>query len=93
MERKGGRKSSERTASSSLTTAQYLINKLHLFYDIDVDLLIFDEVHVGGKAEEISNIRRYFDQSYVIDVSGTLITLGSMVIPIVLCGLTQQQIL
>ena len=53
------------------TTAQYLINKLHLFYDIDVDLLIFDEVHVGGKAEEISNIRQYFDQSYVIDVSGT----------------------
>jgi hypothetical protein len=53
------------------TTAQYLINKLHLFYDIDVNLLIFDEVHVGGKAEEISNIRRYFDQSYVIDVSGT----------------------
>jgi|TARA_Y100000289_G_scaffold13068_1_gene12202 hypothetical protein len=53
------------------TTAQYLINKLHLFYDIDVDLLIFDEVHVGGKAEEISNIRRYFDQSYMIDVSGT----------------------
>jgi len=53
------------------TTAQYLINKLHLFYDINVDLLIFDEVHVGGKAEEISDIRRYFDQSYTIDVSGT----------------------
>ena len=53
------------------TTAQYLINKLHLFYDIDVDLLIFDEVHVGGKAEEISMIRQYFDQSRVIDVSGT----------------------
>ena len=71
MERKDGRKSSERKASSSLYTTQYLINKLHLFYDIDVDLLIFDEVHVGGKAEEISNIRQYFDQSYVIDVSGT----------------------
>jgi hypothetical protein len=53
------------------TTAQYLIKKLHLFYDINVDLLIFDEVHVGGKAEEISDIRRYFDQSYTIDVSGT----------------------
>jgi len=53
------------------TTAQYLVNKLPLFYDIDVDLLIFDEVHVGGKAEEISKIRQYFDQSYVIDVSGT----------------------
>ena len=53
------------------TTAQNLVSKLSLFDDISVDLLVFDEVHVGGKAEEISKIRRRFEQSYMIDVSGT----------------------
>lgn len=53
------------------TTAQYLVDKLHFFSKDEVDLLAFDEVHVGGDADQVNKIRNYFDSSYVIDISGT----------------------
>lgn len=53
------------------STVQNIINKLDLFSDINLDLLILDEVHVGGKAEQIVNIKQHFGNSFVIDVSGT----------------------
>lgn len=53
------------------TTAQYLVDKLHLFSKNDIDLLAFDEVHLGGDAAQVDKIRNHFDSSYVIDISGT----------------------
>jgi len=53
------------------TTAQFLVNKLSLFSKDEVDLLAFDEVHVGGDAAQVNEIRNYFDSSHVIDISGT----------------------
>jgi len=53
------------------TTAQGLMNKLHLFSKDEIDFIAFDEVHIGGDATEINKIRNYFDSSYVLDISGT----------------------
>jgi hypothetical protein len=53
------------------TTAQYLVDKLHLFSKNDINLLAFDEVHLGGDAAQVDKIRNHFDSSYVIDISGT----------------------
>ncbi len=53
------------------STPQNLMGRLALFHDIKLDCLILDEVHVGGKAEQLTTIRKYFDTAFVIDVSGT----------------------
>lgn len=53
------------------TTAQGLMNKLHLFSKDEIDFIAFDEVHIGGDAAQINKIRNYFDSSYVLDISGT----------------------
>lgn len=53
------------------TTAQFLVNKLHLFSKDEVDFLAFDEVHEGGDAAQVNEIRNYFYSSYVLDISGT----------------------
>jgi hypothetical protein len=53
------------------STPQNLMSRLALFHDIKLDCLILDEVHVGGKAEQLTTIRKYFDTAFVIDVSGT----------------------
>jgi len=51
-----------------------LIHKDHILESLGkfgVDLLVFDEVHLGGKAEEVNKIREYFSDAFVLDVSGT----------------------
>ena len=54
-------------------TAQYA-HKDHVLDalgEFGVDLLVLDEVHLGGKAEQVTKIREYFSDAFVLDVSGT----------------------
>ena len=53
------------------TTAQYLINRLNVLDDYKIEFLAFDEVHVGGKANEVVKIRDHFSDAQQLDISGT----------------------
>ena len=53
------------------TTAQYLIKRLHVLDDYNIEFLAFDEVHVGGKANEVVKIRDHFSDAQQLDISGT----------------------
>jgi len=53
------------------TTAQYLIKNLHVLDDYKIEFIAFDEVHVGGKADEVVKIRDYFSDVQQLDISGT----------------------
>jgi len=53
------------------TTAQYLSKKLHVLDDYKIEFIAFDEVHVGGKADEAVKIRDYFSDVQQLDISGT----------------------
>ena len=49
------------------TTAQYLIKRLNVLDDYKIEFLAFDEVHVGGKANEVVKIRDYFNDAQQLD--------------------------
>ena len=53
------------------TTAQYLTKNLHVLDDYKIEFIAFDEVHVGGKADEAVKIRDYFSDVQQLDISGT----------------------
>lgn len=48
-----------------------LKNRLKKVLEIKWDLLIFDEVHFGGRTDRVKNILKYVNPTYRLDLSGT----------------------
>ena len=49
----------------------YIKDRLKKVLDTKWDLLIFDEVHFGGRTNRVKNILKYLSPSYRLDLSGT----------------------